>query len=166
VTDGLSPAPPPSPTLQVFHCRDWRLIRHLRLRALVADPDAFLPEDDEHSRPDEDWMTATEELTWVAATVAGDGVGLARSRKAADGVHVESVWVAPDQRRAGVATSLLRELFRIEREHGVTELFVWVLEGNRPATALYRRLEFRETERKQLDDGRTEVRFARRIDRA
>jgi len=135
-------------------------VRHLRLRALDLDAEAFLAEpDDERSRSDEEWAAEIHELTWVAATVAADGVGLARSRKAGDGTHVESLWVDPGHRRAGVATRLLQELFRIEREHGVTHLFVWVLEGNTAARTLYRRLGFRQTETQPLADGRIEVRF-------
>jgi ribosomal protein S18 acetylase RimI-like enzyme len=152
----------PAPALQVFHCRDWRLVRRLRLLALETDPAAFLADADvERARVDEDWATETDELIWVTATVADDGVGLARSRKAEDGTHVESLWVEPGHRRSGVATRLMHELFRIERDHGVTQLFVWVLEGNGAARSLYRRLGFTPTRTTQLlGDGRTEVRFA------
>ncbi len=150
----------------MFHCRDWRLVRRLRLLALQTDPGAFLADADvERARVDEDWVTETDQLTWVTATVADDGVGLARSRKAEDGTHVESLWVEPSHRRSGVATRLMLELFRIEREHGVTQLFVWVLEGNTAAGSLYRRLGFTPTRTTQLlTDGRREVRFAIDLD--
>jgi ribosomal protein S18 acetylase RimI-like enzyme len=151
---------PSPPGLQVFHCSDWRLVRQLRLRALKLDVEAFLAEPDvERSRPDEEWAAEIDAFTWVTATLADDGVGLARSRKAEDGTHVESLWVDPGHRRSGVATRLLQELFRIEREHGVTQLFVWVLAGNTAAGSLYPRLGFRPTKEQTLEDGRTEVRF-------
>ena len=98
------------------------------------------------------------------ATLAGHGVGLARSRKARDGTHVESLWVHPAYRGWGVATRLLHELLWIEREHGVTQLFVWVFDSNTAAQSLYRHLGFKPTERRPITDGRIEVRLEIRLD--
>jgi GNAT superfamily N-acetyltransferase len=148
--------------IRVLHCRDWRLVRRLRLAALVADPGSFLADPAvEKSWPEAVWVAETASLTWVAAMAGDIGVGLARSRRAADGTHVESLWVAPDHRRKGVATRLVQELCRIERRRGATYLFVWVLDGNDEARTLYERLGFTSTARRQsVSGGMKEERFA------
>jgi ribosomal protein S18 acetylase RimI-like enzyme len=164
---GLVRGRPSTPELQVSRCHDVGLIRQLRLRALKADPDAFLADlGAEEQRDEKAWERETRSCTWVAATTArrGVGVGVARVRRAVDGIHLEALWVDRAHRRLGVATRLMHELLAIARQEGATRVYVWVLDGNAAALALYRRLGFIPTrESQRLPDGRTERRFVRPI---
>lgn len=55
-------------------------------------------------------------------------------------LFVYEVGVAPEGRRRGVATELLRELRRIARERGIRHGFVLTNEANEAAMELYRSL--------------------------
>jgi ribosomal protein S18 acetylase RimI-like enzyme len=64
-------------------------------------------------------------------------------------LFVYEVGVAPEARRRGVATELLRELRRIARARGIRRGFVLTNEANEAAMELYRSLE---GERPNADD--------------
>jgi L-amino acid N-acyltransferase YncA len=149
---------------------DWELLKSVRLQALRDAKTAFVSSVDEAVSSEEEWRARFENSIWVVAREGDETVGLARSLRGADRPvserHVESVWVAPRHRRSGTTRALVEQLADLERSNGVTELRVWVIEGNDSARRAYERLGFESTgEVKQLDDGsgRVEERLRRWI---
>ena len=67
--------------------------------------------------------------------------------------YLEYLWVAPEFRRSGVASMLLRTVLdRLEGE-GVHTVWLFILDGNKPAMRLYQRFGFQRTnERQPLPD--------------
>ena len=146
---------------------DWRLVRDIRLRALQSDARAFDGDlGEEAARHDAYWRSATTVTTWVAAFIGELAVGIARAVGEHGRRHVESVWVDPHFRRRGVASRMMRELARLERERGERQLRIWVLDGNDGGRAFYDALGFVPTgERKPLpsNPARTEERMHLRL---
>jgi ribosomal protein S18 acetylase RimI-like enzyme len=62
---------------------------------------------------------------------------------------VVSVWIAPAQRRSGLAARLLEELIGWAGARHLETLDLMVTEGNLPAFRLYERLGFRRTGRSE-----------------
>jgi ribosomal-protein-alanine N-acetyltransferase len=60
-------------------------------------------------------------------------------------LHINTVAVAPAERRRGLATMLLRHVFAEAAARGVTRATLEVRESNLPAIRLYERLGFRVT---------------------
>ena len=151
--------------LQLLSPVDWRILRAARLRALQDSPHAFLSRYDNELRlSDWEWRRMFDASIWVVARETDDVVGLARSVGEPTRPwtrHVESIWVAPTHRRRGVFRGLLDALAEVEREMGVTELLLWVLEDNHDAQRAYETLGFEPTgERQYLPDlGRFERRW-------
>jgi ribosomal protein S18 acetylase RimI-like enzyme len=151
--------------LQLLSSVDWQILKAARLRALQDSPHAFMSRyDDELRLSDWEWRRMFDASTWVVARDADGVVGLARS--VGDPTrpwtrHVESIWVAPTHRRRGVFRGLLYALAEVEREMGVTELVLWVLEDNHDAQRAYETLGFEPTGESQFlpDLGRFERRF-------
>jgi ribosomal protein S18 acetylase RimI-like enzyme len=63
--------------------------------------------------------------------------------------YVECAWVAPTHRRRGVLRALLHGLAEIDRQTGVTELVLWVLEDNHDAQRAFQALGFEPTGERQ-----------------
>jgi ribosomal protein S18 acetylase RimI-like enzyme len=151
---------------------DWKELRSVRLRALADAPEAFLSE---HRREadwlEEDWRSAIYQARWVVARTAHGVIGLARSSQDAqspESRYIEAVWVAPEFRRLGVGRRLVRQLVDHERESGIKEILLWVIDSNVYARSFYSRMGFRPTGHIQpvLDrENRTEELFAYVIDR-
>jgi ribosomal protein S18 acetylase RimI-like enzyme len=59
-----------------------------------------------------------------------------------DDRYLSHLWVAPEARRSGIATRLIREMLRRLREDGVRRAWLWVLDGNEAARSLYLGLGF------------------------
>lgn len=92
---------------------------------------------------------------WVARcslgdTQAGSPVGATRNRPVgfviswhvADELHILNIATAPDMRRQGVATALMKEAIRYCATSRVRLLLLEVRRSNRAALGLYRRLGF------------------------
>ena len=132
---------------------DWRVLRAARLYALLDSPCAFTSSYAHESTWGElEWQRVLHAATWIVARDARDVVGLAKSasepgRPATR--YVESAWVAPTHRRRGVLRALLHRLAEIDRQTGVTELMLWVLEGNHDAQRAYQVLGFESTDDRQ-----------------
>jgi GNAT superfamily N-acetyltransferase len=132
---------------------DWPMLRAIRLRALRDSPHAF---GSDHERETawsaEEWRSTFASATWFVAFGGRDAVGLSRTVRTAGSPHqrhVESVWVAPGERRRGVCRAMFAELILRERRTGVTLLLAWVLDGNREARQVYERLGFRASGHRQ-----------------
>lgn len=78
--------------------------------------------------------------------VLRDGTGVAMAFCACwqlvDELHINSVAVAPAQRRSGVATRLMREVLILARAEGAERATLEVRRSNAAARALYERLGF------------------------
>lgn len=140
---------------------DWKILREVRLRALKDSPTAYISTYEEvASWTEADWRRRLTTAVWVVIRGERDIIAVASSLR--DGPvnerYLESVWVEPGHRRSGALRAILRYLAELEPE--VEDWFLWVLDGNAEARAVYERLGFEPTGKSQpLDDGRTEVRF-------
>jgi ribosomal protein S18 acetylase RimI-like enzyme len=154
-------------TIRRLAAAEWHLLRDIRLSALAESPRAFLSDLHQEARWGRDeWQCTFEAASWLIAGLgwwSNDIVGLLRSvRDPAHPMsrHVESIWVAPTQRKRGALRALLDELALREHRLGVRDLLLWVLEDNLGAQTAYARLGFEPTgERQRLPDGRFERRL-------
>ena len=150
---------------------DWQDLRSVRLRALTDAPKAFVSE---HGREanwlEDDWRSAIRQARWVVARTAHDVIGVARASQDAESSarrYIEAVWVAPEFRRLGVGGGLVQWLIDHERNSGIREILLWVIDSNDYARSFYLELGFRPTGRVQAVAGpekRTEELFAYVID--
>jgi ribosomal protein S18 acetylase RimI-like enzyme len=144
---------------------DWRVLRAARLRALLDSPRAFTSSYAHESEWGEfEWRRVFDAATCIAAREVDKVIGLAKSVAEPfwpRARHLESIWVAPTHRRRGVFRALLQDLAEINRQTGVTDLMLWVLEDNYDAQRAYEALGFEPTgEREYLADvGQFELRL-------
>jgi ribosomal protein S18 acetylase RimI-like enzyme len=140
--------------LQLLTPIDWRVLKAARLGALRDSPHAFMSCYDHEWRLGElEWRRMFDASTWIVARETEDVVGLARSVSEPSRPrvrHLESIWVAPANRRRGVFRALLNGLVEIERRQGVTQLMLWVLEDNQDAQRAYETLGFVPTGERQF----------------
>jgi GNAT superfamily N-acetyltransferase len=144
---------------------DWRVLREIRLRALIDSPHAFTSYHRREQRWSErEWRRRFDAATWVVAIERGNVIGIAGlvGGHPREPQHIESIWVAPTHRNLGVFRSLVGTVVEIARRIGLTELLLWVLEDNVVARQAYTRLGFTWTgERQPIGPGRR--RFERRL---
>lgn len=79
---------------------------------------------------------------YVMQTPNGDLVAFCACWLVFDELHINSFAVNPAWRRQGLATRLLREIFRDVRQAGVSSATLEVRASNLPARRLYERLAF------------------------
>jgi ribosomal protein S18 acetylase RimI-like enzyme len=144
--------------IRVLSAAEWNVLRGARLQALRDAPEAFLAEPEHEAGWSEDmWKLTFVTSRWLVALSGGQPIGLLRSVREpgrSGERHIESIWVAPGHRRRGLLRSLLGVLADRESRLGVAQLKLWVLEGNKEARQVYRRLGFEPTGRRQtLSDG-------------
>jgi ribosomal protein S18 acetylase RimI-like enzyme len=140
--------------LQLLTPLDWQLLREARLEALRESPHAFTSSHaHEWGWEEAQWQRMFDSASWIIAREAENVIGLARSvgeSERPSARHVESIWVAPTHRRRGVLRDLLRALAELERQIGVTDLLLWVLEDNHVAQRAYDALGFKPTGERQF----------------
>lgn len=83
---------------------------------------------------------AAENRAYLVAESHGDIIGFAGVMVVGEEAHVTNLLVAPEQRRRGIATSLLKGLVDHARQRGARHLTLEVRSTNRAARALYGRL--------------------------
>jgi ribosomal protein S18 acetylase RimI-like enzyme len=134
---------------------DWAAVREIRLRALLDAPDAFASRlDDERDRPEALWrqrLSSSDASTFLAVD-EGDPVGLVTVYRDPDDrtcAHLVSLWVSPDHRRSGVATSLTETVLDWARLADVQTVDLWVTENNQGARHLYERCGFSDSGERQ-----------------
>jgi GNAT superfamily N-acetyltransferase len=131
------------------------VLQMVRLAALADSPSAFGSSyAAEADQPDDYWEAravlgaAGESSVTLFAVIAGSVVGLvAAYQPDAAGLSVElvSMWVAPAQRRAGIAAELVDAVVGWARETGAATVELWVTRGNDAAVRLYETEGFRLT---------------------
>ena len=133
-----------------------KLFKDLRLRALADAPTAFAHTHAEISaKPDAYWdeMTASVTSRNVMFVAEDDGraIGMAfgvLQRDHPDVPHLGGLWVEPDARAAGVGRALTAAVLLWARRRGFRRIGLWVTEGNAAAIALYERMGFTPTGRR------------------
>jgi ribosomal protein S18 acetylase RimI-like enzyme len=122
---------------------DWKRLREVRLRALAADPEAFL-ETVETARafPAELWREratpSAEQVTFVEERgEAFEGMVLGFVRGDPATAYLVGMWVAPELRGSGVAQVLVERVLVWAREHERTRVLLSVEAGNDRAARLY-----------------------------
>jgi ribosomal protein S18 acetylase RimI-like enzyme len=130
---------------------DWQRLRDVRLRALAADPEAFLATHAEAALlPDEVWMSrATPDEDGSSFAIERDGRfdGLVSCFVADDPatVFLVAMWVAPELRGTGVASELVERVVVWAREHRAERVCLSVEPDNERAARLYEKCGFAET---------------------
>jgi ribosomal protein S18 acetylase RimI-like enzyme len=135
------------PYIKLLAPDDWRMLRDIRLHALQDSPDLFLASYATESGHDEAyWRSEFGRGDWNIAIDQGRSVGLLGCTLDAGvpgGRHyLEYLWVAPEWRNKGVARALLMHVLDRLRASGVRTAFLWVLDGNDAAVALYKSVGF------------------------
>jgi RimJ/RimL family protein N-acetyltransferase len=130
---------------------DWALLRDVRLRALAADPKAFLETHENATRfPDERWRERAAQTERQGSFVYerdGRFDALVSCFVADDPatVFLVAMWVAPELRGSGAAIELVRQVVGWAREHGAERVVLSVEGWNTRAARLYERCGFVET---------------------
>jgi ribosomal protein S18 acetylase RimI-like enzyme len=148
---------------------EWDLLRDVRLVALSESPTAYLSSYETEARYEPlRWRRELRRGAWlVGLSRAGTVVAVVGATPEPDidpgDRYLSYLWVAPSARRTGLATRLVDEMLRHLHGTGVARAWLWVLDGNDAARALYGKLGFTSTgERQPLlhDPTRYEERLA------
>lgn len=129
---------------------DWARVRAVRLRSLLADPDAFgSTHAREVDRDEAGWRAWIAGGAVILATLEGRDVGIlgvaGHPEEGARGVY--SVWVAPEARGQGVGDALVCQGVEAGWALGAQRLILDVAVENPHAIALYERHGFVRTGR-------------------
>jgi GNAT superfamily N-acetyltransferase len=130
---------------------DWQRLRDVRLRALAADPEAFLATHaDAMVLPDEVWISrATPDDGGSSFVIEHDGRfdGLVSCFVADDPatVFLVAMWVAAELRGTGVAGGLVERVVAWAREHRAERVCLSVEPDNERAARLYEKCGFAAT---------------------
>lgn len=129
---------------------DWRRLRDVRLRALAADPAAFLETyENAAGRPDDRWRESarpTERRASFGYEGEGRFDGLVSCFVADDPatVFLVAMWVAPELRGTGAARELVEAVLRWAREARAARVCLSVEGDNPRAARLYEKCDFVE----------------------
>ena len=115
------------------------------------------------------WANEIRSSTWVVAECGEKAVGVAAAKRpnpASDredrktSRYIESVWIAPEFRRRGLAEQLISFLLEAEyrKDRHIEQFLLWVFEGNSPAISLYEHTGFALTQEKNQGE-RAEIKY-------
>jgi GNAT superfamily N-acetyltransferase len=127
---------------------DWQVFRTVRLAALKEAPYAFGSKyEDEMSASETSWRGRISGWTRFAAEVDGQVAGLVGSGpgELAGTAALTSLWVDPRFRGRGLGTALIEAVVEWARGQDLSQVLLWVAEGNKHAEALYQRNGFVRT---------------------
>jgi ribosomal protein S18 acetylase RimI-like enzyme len=141
-------------TVEMLEEDAWPRLREARLAALREAPDSFMSNYAlELSYQEAQWRAEFARGEWALMTRNGQTVGLLGATREPktprSECYLEYLWVLPELRRSGVASSLVRSIISYLTDSGVSTIWLWVLEGNDAARQLYERLGFVDAGRKQ-----------------
>lgn len=149
MTTAASAAPgvPDQVKLRWLTADDWRDLREIRLAALADSPSFFLGRyEDEASRGELWWRRKCSHGNWVLAYRGAEPVGMMGVTRCKDiprnGRYIESLWIVPDYRRAGLASDFTCQMMQELARRGVGSIWLWVLDGNDAARSFYKKLGF------------------------
>ncbi|MDL4820589.1 GNAT family N-acetyltransferase [Actinomadura opuntiae] len=134
-------------TVRLLEVEDWSLYRSVRLASLADAPEAFCSTlAREEAFAPEVWRErVAARNTYLAETEDGPG-GVVAVVPGEDGAaELVGMWVAPAARGRGVGDLLVRAALDWTAERGLSELRLWVVEGNSRAERLYARHGFART---------------------
>lgn len=120
----------------------------IRLRAVSADPDAFLPTSDEEKTRTEDEMYRTLQSQYILGAYDGTklvgliALALQEKHKFSHIGILGSLFVEPAYRKSGIARLLMDHVLKLARELNLYSLQLKVVTTNFPAINLYKSLGF------------------------
>lgn len=140
----------------------WQVMRDVRLAALLDAPEAFSSSyQREAGFGQADWLgRITRGASFLAyADGVGSGpAGIVGGFVPSPGLpELVSMWVAPENRGAGVGRALVGAVVQWARAEGHDQLRLWVAEGNEPARILYEVRGFTPTGERQPLPSRPEL---------
>ncbi|OZM72769.1 GNAT family N-acetyltransferase [Amycolatopsis antarctica] len=145
---------------------DWRLLRDVRLRALLDAPEAFASAHaDEAAMTAAQWTARLRGGAWFVAWPEGaaEPCGLVGALPDGREWFAVAMWVAPGRRGSGLAGELIAAVVRGARRAGTSVVALQVNEHNSRARRLYEKLGFRPTgqiETLPREDGYTRERMS------
>jgi ribosomal protein S18 acetylase RimI-like enzyme len=152
---------------------EWHLLRDVRLGALQDSPGSFLSGYDTESRYEQPhWECELRRGLWLvchsrhAGPLAVLGATAEPDTSAGDR-YLSYLWVHRSARRTGIATRLVTAMLDRLCADDVVRASLWVIDGNEGARALYTKLGFHSTGRRQpllRDSGLFEELFTRTLD--
>lgn len=137
---------------------EWPKLRDVRLTALKDEPLSFLATYDREVTYGEDrWRQEFSRGEWYVLLKADREIGLLGVTRLPDTpsreCYLEYLWVAPEHRRSGRASMLLRAVLDRLRDSGIRTVWLYILDGNDRAMRLYLKFGFQSTgERQPLPD--------------
>lgn len=144
-------------TVRALERSEWEKYKACRLRALEEAPHAFVADYDTEVAYGEDfWKERMGRATRLIAEKGADAVGIL-SLRANDDIYENALeafglWVAPDERGAGVATTLMDFATSYAAGEGHGSLIYWVGTDNGRAVAFASSYGFRPTEYRRDPD--------------
>ncbi|WP_330232181.1 GNAT family N-acetyltransferase [Nocardia sp. NBC_00508] len=137
-----------TPEIRLLKPDEWAAFRRIRLRALADTPQFFgstLAE--ARARTEGDWRRALADRAQFLAESAGVELGTVAGMPdpERDGVHLISMWVAPQARGTGVSDRLVRAVLDWAAAGGHRVVRLEVAERNTFAERLYLRNGFVRT---------------------
>jgi ribosomal protein S18 acetylase RimI-like enzyme len=141
---------PTSLRVEVLTENEWPRLQSIRLTALGDDPSAFLSSHEHEAAYDEQqWRQEFSRGQWniiVADHKVVGLLGVTREKTMSEReCYLEYLWVAPEFRRLGVGSLLLRTVLDYLRDSGVHTVWLYILDGNYRAMRLYQRFGFQST---------------------
>lgn len=137
---------------------DWRRWRAVRLRALQNAPEAFASTYEGTLRRDSEqywrrYFSMSGPCFVATGEPPGGMVRLLAPTRTDEPAEIISMWVAPERRRDGVGSALIRECIEwLADHHPTARIRLAVKEANDPARALYERCGFEFIGRNPQDD--------------
>ncbi|MEU7140809.1 GNAT family N-acetyltransferase [Nocardia sp. NPDC046473] len=155
--------------IRLLTADEWEVFRRIRLRTLTDSPQFFgstLAE--AQARTEADWRVALGNRAQFVASAEGAELGTVAGMPDPErgGVHLISMWVAPEARGTGVADLLVRTVLDWAGAGGHTAVWLEFAEGNAVAERLYLRNGFVRTGMSGLvrpDESRVEFEMVRKL---
>ncbi len=130
-------------TIRALEPTEWGILKDLRKRSVADAPDAFQPIDPALAGSDEYWQEITGSLSSpdsdvLVAEESNETIGLTYVRVDEQRVgHIGAMWVDPKSQGSGLGRQLLDDSIQWHAAREVTNISLWVTEGNVAATSLY-----------------------------
>ena len=144
---------------------DWQEFREVRLAALKEAPYAFGSKfEAEASASEDSWRQRLTGWTRFAAEVDSQVVGTVGvgDGEFTGSAALTSLWVDPRFRGRGLGSALIDAVVDWARERGLSQILLWVTDGNQHAETLYLRNGFVRTGG-EIDEPLGEFEMSKRI---